>query len=582
MKRESMYVGEGASAFFACYHSEEAAPPGDRVAVVCGPIGYEYTRAHRTLRHLADSLARAGIPALRFDYHGIGDSAGSDIDPDRLGTWKENIRTAIEQARALSGCDSVCLVGVRLGATLAAIVAHEMGVDELVLWNPVIKGRPYVRELQAIAMSAERGGTAEGALESAGSIVSDQTLAALRETSLLDVPLQARRILVAGRDDQAPDMSLNEYLTASGVVNEYTRLPGWDAMMAEHMLTVVPEAALEKIVEWITREPAVPRASRPASPAPARTAVSFPVETQVGNAIVEESLCAFGKDSHLLGVLSRSTRDTERPAIVIFNAGAVHRVGPNRMSVTLARHFAAMGLACLRFDLEGIGDSVLRGSGRENHPYPETALADARAAFDFLRRRHGYTRFIAMGLCSGAHTTFHAGLQLADDVICELILINPITFYWTEGMDLDSARHFEDAIQYRKAMRNPDRWLKLLRGGVDFRHLALTVTALVATKVKSHRDALRERLMPLKASPLSRDLRRLHAMNRAISLFLAEDDPGREILLAGARLTATRALKSGALRLEIIPGADHTFSQLAPRMDLVKRLIAHLRPYASS
>jgi hypothetical protein len=35
-------------------------------------VGHEYTRAHCSLRHLADRLALAGMPALRFDYHGIG------------------------------------------------------------------------------------------------------------------------------------------------------------------------------------------------------------------------------------------------------------------------------------------------------------------------------------------------------------------------------------------------------------------------------------------------------------------------------------------------------------------------------
>jgi hypothetical protein len=52
--------------------------------------------------------------------------------------------------------------------------------------------------------------------------------------------------------------------------------------------------------------------------------------------------------------------------------------------------------------------------------------------------------------------------------------------------------------------------------------------------------------------------------------------------MAGARLTATRALRSGRVRLETIPGADHTFSQWKPRRDLIGRLLAHLRNAAPS
>ena len=65
-------------------------------------------------------------------------------------------------------------------------------------------------------------------------------------------------------------------------------------------------------------------------------------------------------------------------------------------------------------------------------------------------------------------------------------------------------------------------------------------------------------------------------MQRPVSIFIAETDPAREILMTGAKRTATRALKSGALRLETSPGADHTFSQHQPRKHLISRLGIHL------
>ena len=65
-------------------------------------------------------------------------------------------------------------------------------------------------------------------------------------------------------------------------------------------------------------------------------------------------------------------------------------------------------------------------------------------------------------------------------------------------------------------------------------------------------------------------------MQRRMALFVADSDPGRDILMAGARRTARRALESGDLRIEMIADADHTFSQSKPRKDLVARLLAHL------
>ena len=78
-RRTPMYLGTGGDALFAWLHEPGGAFVGDQVAVICPPVGSEYTRSHRSLRHLADRLARAGVPALRFDYHGIGDSPGTQI-----------------------------------------------------------------------------------------------------------------------------------------------------------------------------------------------------------------------------------------------------------------------------------------------------------------------------------------------------------------------------------------------------------------------------------------------------------------------------------------------------------------------
>src|SRR5215207_7942519 len=67
-------------------------PPADvRVRetglVLCNPFGHEAICAYRSLRHFAHALAAQGIPSLRFDYDGTGNSAGSDRDPGRLNAW---------------------------------------------------------------------------------------------------------------------------------------------------------------------------------------------------------------------------------------------------------------------------------------------------------------------------------------------------------------------------------------------------------------------------------------------------------------------------------------------------------------
>ena len=470
----------------------------------------------------------------------------------------------------------MCLVGVRLGGTLAALASREVAPELLVMWNAPAKGKPYVRELQAIAATAARATDGDGALEAAGAVMTAETLDALRAIDLLQQLPRAGRVLLAGRDDLPAAPALEEALAAAGLPCDSVALPGWNGMMADHQFTVVPDAALAAIVAWAEKWGQTPLMAPPQAK-PLIGQEKIRIDEKIGSDPIFEELCRFGGDGHLFGVLSRTSEDAERPAILMFNGGAVHHVGPNRIYVTLARSLAAMGFACLRFDLEGIGDSVLREPGRENHPYPDHATADASAAIDFLRAR-GYRRFIALGLCSGAHTAFHSALKLQEHSISEVVIINPYTFYWHEGMSLDVVSRMADAQQYKKSMRDPSRWLKLLRGDVNFRRLLDVAIHHPKTVARSYYDALCESLVPSRAPRLSQDLRRLFEMNPTVTVLVSEGDPGGDIIMSNAKVTAKRGLASGRMRLETIAGGDHTFTQSRPRRALVERVAAHLKP----
>lgn len=564
LRREPMYFGEASSACFGWYHYAIAAPARDCVAVLCSAMGPEYTRSHRSMRHLADRLAAHGVPALRFDYHGVGDSPGTDLDAERWSSWLASVRAAIRSARELSGRERVCLIGVRLGATLAASVAAEDPVELLVLWSPCARGRSYVRELQAMSLTAEHGTPqAPAAMESGGWRIAAETLASLRAFDLSHASIRAQRVLLLGRDDLAPDTSLYEHLSGAGVPTDHLTVAGYAGMMAEHQFTVVPQAALDSIVGWAEAHSAPWQAeSRVAAARRARISLSPGIE---------EQLCRFGAEERLFGVLTRASGSTHHSVVVLLNAGSVHHVGPHGLYVMLSRELAAAGFSCFRFDLEGIGDSVGPSAHRENHPYQENALADARAALEYLKDQFGYTRFILMGICSGAHTAFHAGLELEHLVIPELVLINPLTFRWEEGMSLETSVLARNALHYTKAARDPRRWLKLLSGRVNFRNLVRASFGYAASLAKSYYDAMRE---PLRAgaAPLTRDLTRLFRLGRRVTLVLAEGEPGHALLMNGARRAATQGLRAGKIRLYKIAGTDHTFSRSSARGELIARL----------
>jgi pimeloyl-ACP methyl ester carboxylesterase len=118
--------------------------------VLCHPLGHEYIRVHRAFRNLAADLSDAGCHVLRFDYHGTGDSSG-DAAETRVARCIEDVNVAIDELKDMCGASRVSLVGLRIGATLAAVVsAARRDIDSLVAWDPVCRGVDYLAKMRLL------------------------------------------------------------------------------------------------------------------------------------------------------------------------------------------------------------------------------------------------------------------------------------------------------------------------------------------------------------------------------------------------------------------------------------------------
>lgn len=142
----ALYFGDSASALFGVWSQPSGGTEHDHGVVLCPPIGQEHVRTHWALRQVSAALCRAGFHCLRFDWFGVGDSAGELRDAS-LARWREDLANAVQELRDTAGVQRISVVGLRVGATIAALAAAELSPTSLVLWDPIVEGRAYVTAL---------------------------------------------------------------------------------------------------------------------------------------------------------------------------------------------------------------------------------------------------------------------------------------------------------------------------------------------------------------------------------------------------------------------------------------------------
>ncbi len=139
-----------------------------------------------------------------------------------------------------------------------------------------------------------------------------------------------------------------------------------------------------------------------------------------------EQSFAFGEDHGLVGTVtlpSQRNPSTVPQGLILFNAGVLPRTGPHRLNVKLARRLATQGVATLRFDLHGHGDSS-RADGALS--YYQQVDSDLREAMNELGRRCGARQFAIVGFCSGAYPAYRAAL--ADQRVNAILLYDGFVY----------------------------------------------------------------------------------------------------------------------------------------------------------
>lgn len=393
--------------------------PGRRGIVLCGAFGFEDLCSHRTLALLAASIAAEGLPVLRFDYRGTGDSLDLAADEAQLDAWTADIAAAVAWMRRDKAVDEVALIGLRLGALLAARAVTRLGgVAMLGLLAPVLSGRAYLRELRALSqlIAAPQSSDEPGfdGLETAGFRLPRATVDALGALDLdAGVGRVADRLLLMPARRLPATARLEAGLIAGGSEVTAGDFEDYDALMCDPTAAQVPERALRAVQAWAIA------GTPPGRSIPCVTAAA----TLAADGFREERVL-IGAAHGMAAVFCRpAAGGPARKAVIFLNAGAVHHIGWARMNVAMARQLAAAGIASLRVDLRGIGDSL----GAARGLYEASLQADIAAAVGWLIDA-GIPDVTIFGMCSGAYQAFHAAL--GDSRIGRLVLVNQLVFNW--------------------------------------------------------------------------------------------------------------------------------------------------------
>jgi amino acid adenylation domain-containing protein len=141
--QESFYFGPDDSLYgiYTLPLSTEAKTP----VLMCGPCGHENARCVFFMKQLAATFAVRDVPVLRFNYFGCEDSSGESNEAT-LQRWLEDIRAAAIWLRKRNSCRTINVLGVRLGATLAAQALAPDDEQKLFAWDPLVDVNLHIVE----------------------------------------------------------------------------------------------------------------------------------------------------------------------------------------------------------------------------------------------------------------------------------------------------------------------------------------------------------------------------------------------------------------------------------------------------
>jgi pimeloyl-ACP methyl ester carboxylesterase len=417
--------------------------------------------------------------------------------------------------------------------------------------------------------------------------VSGFTLSAATVAAISQIDLSTRgappvsEILVIDGNSMPGARGWADTLSGLGIRTKYLALPGMvEMIMTSPQLASIPQEMIAAMQDWLpTTRTSSSHAenaagqSCEADPVSPTTVLTLPDNGAEHPGLLAERPVFFGAEAALFGIATEPREgEKRRRGVILLNAGADYHIGASGIYVELARRWARRGYVVLRMDLAGLGDSGTRAGRPDNEAFPPAAVDDIRAAIELMRTRYEVRDVTLAGFCSGAYHALRAAVAALP--VNRILMVNPTTFFWKEGMTINEMQLAELVFMpraYRGRLFSPATWRRLFRGQIDVRYILNIYAHRFLLRLESTlRDGARYMRIRLPRD-LGWELEEIGARGVRIVFVFAHGEPGIDLLKLQGGSSIKRLGKR--CRVHIIDSADHVFSKSGPRI-VMERILS--------
>jgi exosortase A-associated hydrolase 1 len=245
----------------------------------------------------------------------------------------------------------------------------------------------------------------------------------------------------------------------------------------------------------------------------------------------------------LIGMI-HAAENPARIGLLIVVGGPQYRVGACRQYVHLARVAADKGIAAMRFDYRGIGDSGGDYPGFQNvGPDIEAAITE------FMERVPGMEGVVLWGLCEGASAILLDGVRNPN--VKGIVLANP----WVNTAETQAKAYLKH--YYGSRFLDPEIWKRLMRGDINILKSLTGILGLVRKTFGRAPETARTKPYPQRMAEGFEQFK-----GQTLLIMSGRDLVAREFEdVTGVAPEWQAFRESTAVMRADIAGSDHTFSK---------------------